>query len=61
MLIPKTMRLNINKAVFLLSQVYRWTGENSYFVKGDIDSLHMGGGGCVHLSVCHLAAHLFTS
>ncbi|XP_057678171.1 nuclear receptor coactivator 7 isoform X1 [Corythoichthys intestinalis] len=26
-------------------QVYRWTGENSYFVKGNIDSLQMGGGG----------------
>ncbi|KAL0967517.1 hypothetical protein UPYG_G00253250 [Umbra pygmaea] len=26
-------------------QVYRWTGQNSYFVKGNIDSLQMGGGG----------------
>ncbi|XP_041831997.1 nuclear receptor coactivator 7 isoform X2 [Melanotaenia boesemani] len=25
--------------------VYHWTGENSYFVKGDTDSLQMGGGG----------------
>ncbi|XP_041661544.1 nuclear receptor coactivator 7 isoform X2 [Cheilinus undulatus] len=25
--------------------VYRWTGENSYFVKGNTDSLQMGGGG----------------
>lgn len=28
-------------------QVYRWTGENSYFVKGNTDSLQMGGGGWV--------------
>nr|XP_046147726.1 nuclear receptor coactivator 7-like isoform X4 [Oncorhynchus gorbuscha] len=27
------------------NQVYRWTGENSYFVKGNTDSLQMGGGG----------------
>ncbi|XP_077408870.1 nuclear receptor coactivator 7b isoform X2 [Vanacampus margaritifer] len=26
-------------------KVYRWTGDNSYFVKGNIDSLQMGGGG----------------
>lgn len=25
-------------------KVYHWTGENSYFVKGNIDSLQMGGG-----------------
>ncbi|XP_071335309.1 nuclear receptor coactivator 7 isoform X2 [Trachinotus anak] len=26
-------------------KIYRWTGENSYFVKGSTDSLQMGGGG----------------
>nr|XP_023856023.1 nuclear receptor coactivator 7 isoform X2 [Salvelinus alpinus] len=26
-------------------KMYCWTGENSYFVKGNIDSLQMGGGG----------------
>lgn len=30
---------------FVCVQVYRWTGENSYFVKGSTDSLQMGGGG----------------
>lgn len=36
---------------FLSVQVYRWTGENSYFVKGNTDSLQMGGGGYV-CTVC---------
>ncbi|XP_071006872.1 nuclear receptor coactivator 7-like isoform X2 [Oncorhynchus clarkii lewisi] len=26
-------------------KMYHWTGQNSYFVKGNIDSLQMGGGG----------------
>ncbi|KAM9851725.1 nuclear receptor coactivator 7 isoform 2-T2 [Aulostomus maculatus] len=26
-------------------QAYRWSGENSYFVSGSLDSLHIGGGG----------------
>ncbi|KAK2844260.1 hypothetical protein Q5P01_010919 [Channa striata] len=27
-------------------QVYRWSGENSYFVSSNLDSLQIGGGGC---------------
>ncbi|XP_041648730.1 nuclear receptor coactivator 7-like isoform X2 [Cheilinus undulatus] len=26
-------------------QAYRWSGENSYFVSGTVESLHIGGGG----------------
>ncbi|KAI3360404.1 hypothetical protein L3Q82_002315 [Scortum barcoo] len=26
-------------------QAYRWSGENSYFVSGNLESLHIGGGG----------------
>ncbi|KAM4632744.1 nuclear receptor coactivator 7 isoform 1-T2 [Polymixia lowei] len=32
-------------------KVFRWTGENSYFVKGNTDSLQMGGGGGGHLGL----------
>lgn len=37
-------------------QMYRWTGENSYFVKGNIDSLQMGGGGYVCTACLHFKA-----
>ncbi|XP_029414841.1 TLD domain-containing protein 2-like [Nannospalax galili] len=29
---------------FLCLQVFKWTGSNSFFVKGDLDSLMMGSG-----------------
>lgn len=35
---------------FLFTQVFKWTGHNSFFVKGDLDSLMMGSGRCVSLS-----------
>lgn len=28
-------------------QVFNWTGRNSFFVKGDLDSLMVGSGRCV--------------
>ncbi|XP_017447758.1 TLD domain-containing protein 2 isoform X3 [Rattus norvegicus] len=31
-------------------KVFKWTGHNSFFVKGDLDSLMMGSGRCVSLS-----------
>lgn len=35
--------LNVSHLPF--SQAYRWSGENSYFVCGDLESLQIGGGG----------------
>ncbi|XP_064331784.1 TLD domain-containing protein 2 isoform X3 [Camelus dromedarius] len=32
------------KVMFLTFQVFKWTGRNSFFVKGDLDSLMMGCG-----------------
>lgn len=34
-------------ALLCLPQVYRWTGDNMFFIKGDMDSLAFGGGRCV--------------
>ncbi|XP_021519813.1 TLD domain-containing protein 2 isoform X1 [Meriones unguiculatus] len=31
-------------------KVFKWTGSNSFFVKGDLDSLMLGSGRCVSLS-----------
>lgn len=36
-----------NVALLCLRQVYRWTGDNMFFIKGDMDSLAFGGGRCV--------------
>lgn len=36
-----------NRSLFVFSQVFKWTGSNSFFVKGDLDSLMMGSGRCV--------------
>lgn len=44
--------VNTDLAAFILGllclrQVYRWTGDNMFFIKGDMDSLAFGGGRCV--------------
>lgn len=39
-----------NRRFLLSSQVFKWTGNNSFFVKGDLDSLMMGCGRCVSQS-----------
>lgn len=31
-------------ALLCLQQVYKWTGDNMFFIKGDMDSLAFGGG-----------------
>lgn len=31
-------------APLCLQQVYKWTGDNMFFIKGDMDSLAFGGG-----------------
>lgn len=31
-------------ALFYPGQVYKWTGDNMFFIKGDMDSLAFGGG-----------------
>lgn len=36
-----------NPSPFLSPQVFKWTGSNSFFVKGDLDLLMMGSGRCV--------------
>lgn len=36
-----------NEALLCVRQVYRWTGDNMFFIKGDMDSLAFGGGRCV--------------
>lgn len=43
------VRLQVTQP-FLFTQVFKWTGNNSFFVKGDLDSLMMGSGRCVSLS-----------
>ena len=35
-------------ALLCLQQVYKWTGDNMFFIKGDMDSLAFGGGRWAH-------------
>lgn len=37
-----------NICSFCLQQVYKWTGDNMFFIKGDMDSLAFGGGRWAH-------------
>lgn len=38
-------------ALLCLQQVYKWTGDNMFFIKGDTDSLAFGGGRWGHVTV----------
>nr|XP_044604561.1 TLD domain-containing protein 2 isoform X3 [Equus asinus]XP_044604562.1 TLD domain-containing protein 2 isoform X3 [Equus asinus] len=42
-------------------KVFKWTGSNSFFVKGDLDSLMMGSGRCVSRSSLGLRWSVFWS
>lgn len=50
-----------NRSLFLPPQVFKWTGSNSFFVKGDLDSLMMGSGRCVSRSSLGLRWSVFWS
>lgn len=36
--------ISITNMVSLCVQCFRWTGENSFFIKGDLDCFAIGGG-----------------
>lgn len=38
---------SIGLIILTFLQLYKWSGENSYFVSGNLESLQIGGGGYV--------------